>query len=148
MADDKTPQTSDDATEETTQHKRRVLRQTVEPASFRERSEKAQADSSKPRKGSKTANALTAPFRFVGHAIAKILKPLGKFRAVRAVGYVLAPPYIRNSWKELQQVSWPDRTQTRRLTFAVILFSFVFGGLVAGVDFGLDKLFRAFILNQ
>jgi preprotein translocase subunit SecE len=58
------------------------------------------------------------------------------------------PPYFRNSWKELTQVTWPDRRQTRRLTFAVILFSVIFGTIVAGVDFGLDKLFRTFILNK
>lgn len=44
-------------------------------------------------------------------------------------------------------VTWPSRQQTRQLTFAVILFSIVFGILVALVDFGLDKLFKKVILH-
>jgi preprotein translocase SecE subunit len=136
------------ANETTSQRKRRVLRATPEATSFREQSEKAQAKSSKPQGRSRFLSALATPFRFIGKLLARIFRPLGKFRFVRALGYVFAPPYIRNSWKELKQVTWPDRTQTRRLTFAVVLFSLVFGTIVAGVDFGLDKLFRTFILNK
>ena len=44
-------------------------------------------------------------------------------------------------------VTWPSGKQTRALTFAVIVFSIVFGALVALVDFGLDKLFKKVILH-
>jgi len=135
-------------TEADSQRKRRVLRPAAEPTTLREQGVQARAKSGQSSKTGRVVSVLTAPFRFIGTFIARILRPLGKFRAVRAIGYVLAPPYIRNSWKELKQVEWPDRTQTRRLTFAVVLFSLVFGSIVAGVDYGLDKLFRAFILNR
>jgi preprotein translocase subunit SecE len=71
------------------------------------------------------------PFRFVG----------------RFLGKYIIPPYFKNSWKELRMVTWPNRKQTRQLTFAVIIFSIIFGVLVAVVDFGLDKLFKKVILR-
>jgi preprotein translocase SecE subunit len=75
----------------------------------------------------------------------KIWKP---FKVVgRFLSKYLIPPYFKNSWRELQMVTWPDRKQTRDLTFAVILFSIVFGAIVALVDFGLDKLFKKVILH-
>lgn len=67
--------------------------------------------------------------------------------AGRFVKRFLIPPYFKNSWRELKMVTWPSRQQTRQLTFAVILFSIVFGILVALVDFGLDKLFKKVILH-
>jgi len=74
------------------------------------------------------------PFRFVGRL--PIWKPL------RFLGRIILPPYIRNSWRELRLVEWPNGKQTRQLTFAVIVFSAVACAIVAGFDYGLDKLFR------
>ncbi len=71
------------------------------------------------------------PFRFVGHW----------------VGFVLWPPYFRNSFRELRLVTWTDRRETRRLTLAVLGFAAVFGALIAGLDFGLDKLFKEVLLK-
>jgi preprotein translocase SecE subunit len=124
--------------------KRRVLRAAPEPTTVREQSEKAQAKSGQPARLGRIGNVLAAPFRFIG----RLFRPLGRIKFFRILGYILAPPYIRNSWKELKQVTWPNRLQTRQLTFAVIVFSLLFGGVVAIVDFGLDKVFRALILNK
>ena len=142
MADDSASKgsTNDDAPK----RKRRVLRPTAEVSTLRERSEQAQAKSGQPRRFSRAGNAASSPFRFIG----RLVRPLGKFKLFRAIGYILFPPYFRNSWKELRLVDWPDRTQTRRLTFAVVLFSLLFGTIIAGVDYGLDKLFRALILKD
>lgn len=75
-----------------------------------------------------------APLRFVG----KVLKFIGRFTI---------PPYFRNSWKELRQTSWPKLKESRRLTTAVIIFSIVFGAIVALLDFGLDKIFKQILLK-
>ena len=85
-----------------------------------------------------------APFRLIG----RLFRPLGRFRFFRAIGYVLMPPYLRNSWRELRQVDWPNGRQTRQLTFAVIIFSVIFGLIAAGVDWGLDKVFRTLVLHK
>ncbi|HET8709500.1 MAG TPA: preprotein translocase subunit SecE [Candidatus Saccharimonadales bacterium] len=80
--------------------------------------------------------------RIKGLKIWKPFKIVGRF-----LTKFLIPPYFKNSWRELRMVTWPNRKQTRQLTFAVILFSIVFGVLVALVDFGLDKLFKNVILH-
>jgi preprotein translocase SecE subunit len=60
----------------------------------------------------------------------------------------LMPRYFVNSWREVKQVTWPSRRETWRLTLAVFIFAVVFGSLVAGVDKGLDILFKKVILKQ
>lgn len=84
--------------------------------------------------------------------IGRVLAPIG--RPLRPVGRVIAiisrfviPPYFRNSFRELRLVTWPNRRESWRLTYAVLLFSIVFGGLIAIVDYGLDKLFKEVLLK-
>ncbi len=60
----------------------------------------------------------------------------------------LVPTYFINSWREVRQVTWPNRRETWRLTLAVFIFAIIFGSLVAGVDKGLDLLFKKVILKQ
>jgi preprotein translocase SecE subunit len=66
---------------------------------------------------------------------------------MRFLGRILGLTYIRDSWRELRLVAWPTRTQSRQLTFAVIIFSVIFGGLIALVDLGLNKLFKEVLLK-
>ncbi|HVS79115.1 MAG TPA: preprotein translocase subunit SecE [Candidatus Saccharimonadales bacterium] len=95
-------------------------------------------------------------------AAKKIVQPLKKLRvgdrkaikyatkALRPVGKVLSflvPRYFINSWREVRQVTWPNRKETWRLTLAVFVFATVFGALVAGVDKGLDEIFKHVILK-
>lgn len=47
--------------------------------------------------------------------------------------------YFKDSWAELQKVTWPTRQQTMRLTGAVIVFSLVFAVLSGMIDFGLTE---------
>lgn len=71
-------------------------------------------------------------------------------RVLRPVGKVLswiAPRYLVNSWREVRQVQWTNRRETWRLTLAVFVFALVFGAMVAGVDKGLDELFKKVILK-
>ncbi|MBL8121365.1 preprotein translocase subunit SecE [Candidatus Saccharibacteria bacterium] len=60
---------------------------------------------------------------------------------------MLGLSYMRDSWRELRGVTWPTFREGRRLTTAVIIFSIVFGLLIAGIDFGLDKAFRQILLK-
>ena len=99
------------------------------------------------------------PVKLIGKGIAWLahrppLKQLGhglrwffRLRAIRLLGRILGFTYIRSSWRELQQVTWPTRREGRRLTTAVIIFSVIFGALIAIVDFGLDKLFKHVLLK-
>jgi preprotein translocase SecE subunit len=80
--------------------------------------------------GSRPAKVAATPFRWVG----------------KGLGWIV-PKYLINSWRELRQVRWPNRRETWRLTLAVFIFSIIFGAMVAGVDKGLDELFKKLVLK-
>lgn len=103
--------------------------QVNQPGRFRRASGKA---ASPLKKAGSTRPVKTAarPVRFVGRGLSR-----------------LAPKYLVNSWRELRQVHWPNRRETWRLTLAVFVFAVVFGALVAGVDKGLDELFKKVVLK-
>lgn len=71
------------------------------------------------------------PFKFIG----------------RWIGLIVWPPYFRNSFRELKLVTWPNWKQSWRLTFAVLSFAAVFGVVIAGLDWGLDRLFKDILLK-
>ncbi|MDB5164562.1 MAG: Protein translocase subunit SecE [Candidatus Saccharibacteria bacterium] len=121
-------------------------RRVKNPETFRERAIKASESDDQPKRttrvksaGKKVAGPVARPFRAVA-------RTLGKFKVFRLIGKVLYPVYLRNSVKELRQVAWPNWEQSRRLTFAVLVFATVFGVSIAVVDYGLDKLFRHILL--
>ncbi len=90
-----------------------------------------------------TAHYIAAPFRFIGRPLTK----LKRFKLFRIIGHILVPPYFRNSWKELKQVTWPGARESWQLTSAVIIFATIFGVMIAVVDYGLDKLFKQVLLK-
>jgi preprotein translocase SecE subunit len=115
--------------------KKRRIRTVSE--SFREQAEKAQAKAdlpAKPKRVRGTFGKLLTPLAVIGLPLIWIAKHI-------------IPPYLKNSWNELRLVTWPNRKQTRQLTFAVILFAIVFGALIASVDYGLDKVFKQVLLK-
>jgi preprotein translocase SecE subunit len=120
--------------------KRRLVKK-VE--TVREKADKAEESSRQPRRLQTTKRRAAAPFRAAGSAG----RTLGKFKPFRILGFILVPPYFRNSWKELRQVTWPTFPVALRLTFAVIIFALVFGCLVAGLDYGLEKIFKQVLLK-
>ena len=127
------------AEEETTKSKRRILKQDT----VREAAAKQETAAGKPRRLRKTRRAASAPFRGIGW----IFRKLNKIKIFRIIGYILVWPYLRNSWRELRRTTWPSFRQSRQLTTAVMLFAIVFGVLVAGVDYGLDKLFKQVLIK-
>lgn len=122
---------------------KKTKRQVKNPETFRERAIKAGEAGDKPGRtaGLKTAGGkLTAP-------VAAPFKQAARLKPVQAVGKVLLPAYLRNSWRELKLVTWPTWKQSRQLTFAVLVFAVIFGALIAVVDYGLDKVFRNILLK-
>lgn len=130
--------------------KRRLRVTPVNTETVRERTEKLQQQAAAPKSPSRLRAFFSGffwPLRALGRLIVRIFRPLGRFRVFRWIGYVLLPPYIRNSWKELRQVTWPNRRETFRLTYAVIIFSVIFGLIVFGVDTVLGKIFKELIIQ-
>jgi len=54
--------------------------------------------------------------------------------------------YFEGAWRELKQVRWPNRSATWSLTLAVIVFSLFFAGLILGLDYVFNELFRKVFL--
>jgi preprotein translocase SecE subunit len=123
--------------------KRRLVKKAE---SVREKTEKSVAAKDKPKKAGVLRLALRyigVPFRFIGRILAKV----GRLKPFRLLGKVLWPTYFRNSWKELRQVTWPTRRESWQLTLAVIIFSIIFGLIIALVDYGLDKVFKQVLIK-
>lgn len=139
------------ADEESTKRPKRRLR-TAAPT-VREQAEKAQASSEKPKRGrrvkaaTKTAGKpLSKVWSFLGHIFNRQpFRLIGKI--LRFIGRIIFPRYLRNSFRELRFVSWPNRKQSRQLTFAVLAFAIIFGASIALLDYGLDKLFKSLLLK-
>lgn len=127
----------------------------------RERAVKAQAAAvtPKPTKRRLVLGGFTWPLRMIWRALAWIshkppFKQLGHGlkwfftrRPMKFIAKLLGFKFIASSLGEVKMVTWPTFKQSMRLTRAVIIFSIIFGGLIAGVDYGLDKLFKHIILK-
>jgi len=99
------------------------------------------------------------PGRLVGKCLAWLshrppLKQIGHFfrwffglKPLRFLAKILGIRYVVRSAKELKQVTWPTLRDSIRLTFAVLVFSIVFGLIVTVIDFGLDGIFRKLFID-
>jgi len=118
---------------------------------IRQQVEEAAKAKEKPAKSSRARRVLAVPAKPVKRLR---LNERGPVRAVkvplrhakRGLAWIV-PSYFVNAFRELRQVQWPKRRETWRLTLAVFIFAIVFGALVAGVDKGLDEVFKKVILK-
>lgn len=55
--------------------------------------------------------------------------------------------YFINSWRELRNVSWPDRKTSWKLTFTVVMFSVIFAVVTTGLDLGFERLAKEIFLK-
>ncbi len=56
--------------------------------------------------------------------------------------------YLRDSYRELKKVTWPDRKTAWKLTGTVFLFSVIMALLLFGLDSGFNKLFELAFLKD
>ena len=74
--------------------------------------------------------------------------PDNKFgRLLSKIGRVILPGFLRGAFQEIKQTTWPGRSETLRLAWAVFVFAIIFSIIVAGLDYVLDKIFRSIILG-
>jgi preprotein translocase SecE subunit len=127
--------------------KKTTKRLVKNPETFREKALKATEASDKPKRSLKlkqTSGKVTQP---VLGPIGRLLSKVFNRQPFILISRILLPRYFRDSWRELRLVSWPSRKQSRDLTYAVLAFAIVFGGVVALVDYGLDKVFKGILLK-
>ena len=143
------------ATTEPDEKKARRLR-VSQPLTLRQEIEKQHTTDNQDKADAKKAKAghdarrhqLAKPFVWLGRQLHKLAKPLRFMRRPwRIIKTVLGLGYFISSWQELRQVTWPNRRKTWQLTSAVIIFAVIFGLLLAGVDHGLDKIFKYILTN-
>ncbi|HTB48713.1 MAG TPA: preprotein translocase subunit SecE [Verrucomicrobiae bacterium] len=130
------------ADKQPTKSKRRVKN----PETFRERALKATEATDKPQR--------SARFKIMGRLVTPIFRPVAKiigglldFKPFKLLGKILFPAYFRQSLRELRLVTWPSWRESRRLTYAVLVFAVIFGASIALVDYGLDKVFKNVLLK-
>lgn len=70
-------------------------------------------------------------------AIKSAKKPFILFRPFVALGH-----YLRDSWRELRQVRWPNRKLTWKMVLAVILYSLLFVVIISLLDLFFSWLFN------
>lgn len=129
--------------------KKRVLKKAE---TVREKASKKTEVVPKTRRLHKATKAVKRPLGAARRIGAKEYHPIklpdnriGKFMTANRK---FTPRFFRDAWGELKQVTWPNRRETTKLTLAVFVFAIVFGVLIAGVDYGLDKLFRQLLLDK
>lgn len=101
-------------------------------------------------RGTRRAAVAFAKSRF-GQTIAAIYKSR-VFRPIRFIVKILSKVlfinYFYNAFLELRLVTWPTTRVTWRLTGAVLAFGIIFGLMIAGLDFVLEKAFREVLLGS
>lgn len=108
---------------------------------MRQRIEAARPKDEQPAKFRRRLPARANPFKKLRLGDRKVVKLIKK-----GLSFVV-PSYFVNAFREVRQVQWPNRVETWRLTLAVFIFAIVFGALVAGVDKGLDEIFKNVVLK-
>ena len=113
--------------------------------SVRDRAEKAIADASKPKKKDVVSEKETRSRKL------KVLKKKQKSDKIKKEKkprrFHIVPRFIKEAFKEIKLVTWPDARTTFKLTTAVIIFATVFSLMVSLVDYGFGKIFKKVFLN-
>ncbi len=98
----------------------------------------------------RTASKVATPFksmRQTGRREYNLPLPDNRAGKVLKKRVRLTPKFIREAWKEIRLVTWPNARETFRLTMAVFIFAVIFAVIVGTLDYGLDKLFREVIIK-
>ena len=129
-----------------------AIKKTIQPRGTKKtesiRDKASKVPKSKPER--RRIHSAVSKFSFIGVFIKSILRPFDKKpvrKTLHIIGLILWPRYFRGAWSELRLVIWPSNRETRKLTSAVIVFAFVFGAIISITDYGLDKVFKKFILK-
>ncbi len=128
--------------------KKRVIKKTE---TIREKATKKTDAAPKRRRLRNAANSVSRPLKTVHRLSQKEYHPIklpdNKAGRFLTTGRRVTPSFFREAWAEVRQVKWPNRSETTKLTIAVLIFAITFGTIIAVVDYGLDNLFRELILK-
>lgn len=132
--------------EESSESKKRVRKAPTK----REQSEQIRAKADSPKRIRSATSKLSKPADATKRTLKKeyyLPLPDNRFGRFFNKRRSLIPSYFKKSFAELKLVTWPNRRDTWRLTFAVFVFAILIGCTVAAVDKGLEELFKNIILD-
>ena len=113
----------------------------------RERTENVKTPKKRVRR---TVKKAAAPIKTIKKLHAKeyhLPLPENKLGRLLSKRVKLFPRFVVEAFKEVKQVTWPNRRDTISLTFAVFIFAVAFAIIVGLLDFGLSKAFEKFIVK-
>ena len=113
---------------------------TAMPAKRKTVAEKAPVKKAKPATSTKS-DKRSRSAKSTTKATPADTKPVWIARPFIAIGH-----YFRDSWRELNQVQWPNRAATWKLTLAIMIFCVVIGVFVTLCDFVSQWLIEEVIL--
>ena len=128
----------------------RTIKKSSKSESMRDKAAASRDKAKKPRKIKTATDKALKPVGKIARVGKKeVYLPLPDNKAGRFLNKRrrVVPSYFSESWKELKQVTWPNRKQTVQLTIAVFIFAIVFAAFVGILDYGLDKIFRKVLLG-
>ena len=107
----------------------------------------------KKRRIRKTASRLKAPLgKARGFGVREYHLPLPDNKAgnflKKHIRIRLVPKFIVEAFREVRQVTWPNRSETTRLTIAVFVFAVIFASFVGLLDYGLGEVFKKAFVNK
>lgn len=130
--------------------KKRPVRSKAKPETVRERAAKQSARTPRKRKttNDKNEQAKGKVSSFLAQSVKTHEHKENSRWSFLTKPRSFVPGYLRNSFTELKNVTWPRLPEALRLTFAVILFAAIFTVLVTALDWVLERVFEELILNK
>lgn len=121
------------------------------PETVRERAEKESLKKSTPKKTTAVKAKIHRPLSKLRRLGAKEYHPIktpdNKTGRVLGKRVRFVPKFVRESWAELKQVTWPTKREATSKTIAVIGFAIVFAIFVQLLDFIFSKVVKEIILR-
>ena len=80
-----------------------------------------------------------------GKKAKKARKPLPKFLRIIFKPFTATGRYLKEAWAELKLVRWPTRSETWKMTGAVLVFTIIFTVLILVLDALFSWLFKTIL---
>ena len=102
-------------------------------------------DSSAPKTEAKKPKVSKYAAKVSGKKVKKTREPAPKFVRIIFAPFFAIGRYLRDSWRELRKVRWPNRRETWKMTGAVIAFTVAFATLIISLDAFFEWTFKVIL---
>lgn len=121
------------------------------PETVRGKAQKESIKKATPKKSSAVKATITRPIKKAASVGKKEYHPIKvpDKKGVRVLNKRVrfVPKWLRDSWAELRQVTWPTKKEAASKTLAVIMFALVFAGFIQLLDYIFSRVVKEIILR-